>query len=93
MGYAPTGSVLTSRGAVVVATMRGVERDKFTPLGEVRHPQFAALERFSPVQVRDDDPTENARLAGAAKPPNNTHLSSGSVGGLPRRRPPSPKPD
>jgi len=72
-------NVLTSRGAVVVATMRGVERDKFTPLREVRHPQFAALERFSPVQVRDDDPTENARLAGALETPEQ-HASIQRVG-------------
>ena len=62
-------TVLTRRGAVVVATMPGVERARFTPSGEVRHPQFAAVERFSAVQVLGDDPTENARLARALETP------------------------
>ncbi len=58
-------TVLTSGGAIVVAAMRGSEYDKFATTGDLRHPQVGALEQFSLVRLRDDDPGENARLAEA----------------------------
>ena len=55
--------LLTSNGGIVVATMRGNERAKFAGTGGVRHPQLAALERFTAVRVAADNKAERGRKA------------------------------
>ena len=55
--------VLTAAGAHVVATIRSHELSALLDSSEIRVPQAASIELFTHVQVRDDDPAENARLA------------------------------
>ncbi len=56
---------LTSGGSVVLATMRASEHASFIANGEIRHPQWSALEQFELIRVEDDNPEENLRLSSA----------------------------
>jgi tetratricopeptide (TPR) repeat protein len=57
-------TLLQEAGCRIIATIRDSEYETFAPIGEVRSPQWAVLQRF--VQVRlDEDQSERDRLAEA----------------------------